>query len=66
MSLSRISEVLKPFISSVFPVTVDNKIPALFEFLMQGGFMILANLLIPVASFPAYIILIVVILSKQL
>ena len=36
----------------------------LFEFLTQGGFLILTQLVIPVASFAAYIVLAIVVMSK--
>ena len=36
----------------------------LFEFLTQGGFLILTQLMIPVASFAAYIVLAIVVMSK--
>ncbi|XP_037092830.1 multidrug resistance-associated protein 5-like [Pollicipes pollicipes] len=42
---------------------LDNKIPMLFEFLLQGGAMILSQFLIPTASFPEYIVLVIVVLA---
>ena len=37
----------------------------LFEFLIQGGFMILTQMMIPAVSFPAYIVLAIVVMSKM-